>query len=364
MKAKRAFLACGMAVIVAFSLCVPAVAQAATKVTLKAGATKSVTLYQNISAKKKVTLVAKGQKAANGTWKSSNKKVATVKLGKVTAKKAGRATITVTYGKKAYKAKVVVKKVALNKTKAALTVGDSATLKLTGDTIKKVSSGNKAVVTAKKKSGTKVVITGKGVGTASVTVVCKAGKKLTCKVTVAPIPVTSVSFGKTSLVVKRGESAANPATVKPDNATEQGITYTSSDKAVATVDASGTVKGIGYGRATITATTVDGKKTATCAVGVLNVTSSELKGILNNMKSDEVYQAIQDTSKNESSNLESYVSAVIQASGASVDTASTLEVLEAMGVTDETLAESGYNPADVTKAQIETMRRLALASLK
>ena len=52
-------------------------------------------------------------------WSSSNKKVATVsKRGKVTGKKAGKATITAQIGKKKYKCKIIVKKKAVvNQTK-------------------------------------------------------------------------------------------------------------------------------------------------------------------------------------------------------------------------------------------------------
>lgn len=77
-------------------------AQAASKV--KLNKTK-VTLYKG----KTTTLKVKGTKK-KVTWTSSNKKVATVnKKGKVTAKKAGTATITAKVGGKKYKCKVTVK---------------------------------------------------------------------------------------------------------------------------------------------------------------------------------------------------------------------------------------------------------------
>lgn len=61
---------------------------------------------------KTVTLKLKNNKK-KVKWSSSNKKVATVsKKGKVTGKKAGKATITAKVGKKKYKCKVTVKKVA------------------------------------------------------------------------------------------------------------------------------------------------------------------------------------------------------------------------------------------------------------
>lgn len=58
---------------------------------------------------KTVQLKLKGT-AKKVTWTSSNKKIATVtKKGKVTAKKAGKATITAKAGKKKYKCKIIVK---------------------------------------------------------------------------------------------------------------------------------------------------------------------------------------------------------------------------------------------------------------
>lgn len=67
-----------------------------TKVSLKRG--KSITL--------KATTIPKKSKV---TWKTSNKKVATVKNGKVTAKGKGTATITAKAGKSSVKCKVTVK---------------------------------------------------------------------------------------------------------------------------------------------------------------------------------------------------------------------------------------------------------------
>ena len=57
------------------------------------------------------------------------------------------------------------------------------------------------------------------------------------------------------------------ATVNPGNASNKTVSWTSSNTAVATVDANGKVKAVGGGEATITATTHNGK-TATCAVTV------------------------------------------------------------------------------------------------
>ncbi|RRD54788.1 Ig-like domain-containing protein, partial [Tannerella forsythia] len=63
----------------------------------------------------------------------------------------------------------------------------------------------------------------------------------------------------------------------PATATNKKVTWTSSNTAVATVDGSGTVKGIAPGTATITVKTVDGGKTATAAVTVKAATVPTVK---------------------------------------------------------------------------------------
>jgi uncharacterized repeat protein (TIGR02543 family) len=58
------------------------------------------------------------------------------------------------------------------------------------------------------------------------------------------------------------------ATVLPENVTNKNVTWTSSDANIATVDNTGTVTGVSEGTASITVTTQDGNKTATCNVKV------------------------------------------------------------------------------------------------
>ncbi len=82
---------------------------------------------------------------------------------------------------------------------------------------------------------------------------------------------TGITLDKTSLTVKEAESGTITATVKPDNATDKTVTWTSSNTAVATVSG-GTVTGISKGTATITAKTSN-NLTATCSVTVTENTS-------------------------------------------------------------------------------------------
>jgi uncharacterized protein YjdB len=217
-------------------------------------------------------------KAANKkvTFKSSNTKVATVNktTGKIKALKPGKATITVTStdGKKTAKCVVtVVKKTAKIKTLKAfkpvgLLVGKTAQVKpkitptkATG-IIYKYSSSKKSVATIDKAG----VITALKKGTTTITV--KAGNKTQkFKVTVGTVLPTKIALNKKSVLIKA--KATTKLTVKwsPTKASPKTVTWTSSNKRVATVDKNGKVKAIKKGRCTITATTWNGKA-AKCTV--------------------------------------------------------------------------------------------------
>ncbi len=217
------------------------------------------------------------------TWSSSNTSIATVSSsGIVTAKAAGSATITVTTndgGKTAtcsvtvQAQTVAVTGVSLNKTSLSMTVGDTQTLTATvtpsNATDKSVtwSSSNTSIATVSS-SG---VVTAKAAGSATITVTTNdGGKKATCSVTVQAqtVSVTGVSLDKTSLSMTVGDTQSLTATVTPSNATDKSVTWSSSNSSVATVSTSGVVTAKAAGSATITVTTNDGGKTATCSVTV------------------------------------------------------------------------------------------------
>lgn len=83
------------------------------------------------------------------------------------------------------------------------------------------------------------------------------------------IAVTSVELDKANLTLRPEETATLVATVKPDNATDKTVTWTSSDTSIATVDETGKVTAIKDGSATITAKA--GEKTAECKVEVSSI---------------------------------------------------------------------------------------------
>lgn len=121
---------------------------------------------------------------------------------------------------------------------------------------------------------TVVAVTRKGaiealsVGKATITVTSVIGKyTATCDVVVDPIAVTGISLDKTSHAMNVGETVTLTATVTPANASDPSYTWASSNEEVATV-ANGVVTGVDEGEATITATTKDGNKVASCKVTV------------------------------------------------------------------------------------------------
>ena len=225
-------------------------------------------------------------------WTSTDGSIASVDNGRVTALKPGNTTIRAKSddgGKTAtcqvtVKAKVYnVESVSLDKTNITLTEGDSKTLTATvypdNATNKNVSWSSSDESVAAVSNGT---VTALKAGTATITVTTEnGGKTATCQVTVNAriYNVESVSLDKTNITLTEGDSETLIATVYPDNATNKNVSWKSSNTSVATVN-NGVVTAIKAGTATITVTTEDGGKTATCQVTVkakqINVTSIKI----------------------------------------------------------------------------------------
>ena len=81
------------------------------------------------------------------------------------------------------------------------------------------------------------------------------------------VSVTGVSLSETSITINVGETVTLKATVTPANATDQTVSWASSDAGVASVNG-GSVTGVKAGTATIAVKTNDGGRTATCTVTV------------------------------------------------------------------------------------------------
>ena len=231
------------------------------------------------TAKLKATVLPNNAYNKSVTWKSNNTKVVTVdKNGKIKATtnkgttyvnaiaKDGRkirTRILVVVGKK-------VKKITLNKTSVTLNRGAKnrtfqlkKAIKNKNATYKGVSwySSNKNVATVN--SNGKVTI--KHRGKVVITVKAKDGsnKSAKCKFTVKQL-VTKLSYNNKKQVkeVYKNKTIKFAVTVAPSNANNKKLTYSSSNKKVATVNSKGVIKGIKAGTVTITAKAKDGSRKA------------------------------------------------------------------------------------------------------
>lgn len=115
-------------------------------------------------------------------------------------------------------------------------------------------------------------ITAVAAGEADITAsVVDTGLAATCHVIVTPA-IESLDISKSSMTMKPGATNTLSVTVSPEDANISGMTWTSSDEAVATVDQEGNVTAVADGTATITATI--GETTASCDVTVSSKTSN------------------------------------------------------------------------------------------
>lgn len=249
--------------------------------------TSELSLVVGASSKIEITSLPTGVTKDMLTYKSSNEKIITVdENGKIKALKAGNSIITITTPSGetvevkviSTKEEVKVTGVSLNKNKLTLNVGDTSKLVAT---IKPSNATNKNVTW--KSSNTAVVkVSGNGkiealkVGTATITVTTKDGNyKATCTITVtkkdvqvSTIAVTGITLNKVSLELLEGASETLVATIKPTDATNKGVTWSSSNTSVAKIDQNGKITAIASGATTITVTTKDGGYKATCIVVV------------------------------------------------------------------------------------------------
>lgn len=240
----------------------PTVKLTATKLALKTK--QSVTV--------RATGLAKGDYVKS--WTSSKKSVATVdKNGKITAtSKEGTAVITVTLASgKTAKVTVTVKMIRTTKlTKVpktlSLTTGKKYTLKPV------VTPSNSQEKVTYKSSNTKIatvsstgVITAKKVGKVTITV--QSGKqKATVTLTVKKAPaLKAIKNVPTKKTITKGKTYTLKPQLYPSGAIAK-ITYTTSNKSIATVDSKGKITAKKKGTAVITVKA--GKFTAKCKVTV------------------------------------------------------------------------------------------------
>lgn len=210
------------------------------------------------------------------TYTSKDRKIATVtSSGKITGKKAGKTTITIKSGDGKASTKITVIVPSVSVTKVTLTAPSNIKTLDVGNTVKLtaiVTPNNATVKTVSYKSDNEKIaavdaegnVKAIAPGTAKITATTLDGGKTATytitvnPITVNPIKVTSITLTAAGSSLAVGETLDVKATVKPDNAAYKKVTWNSSDKSVATVDANGKVAAIAAGTTKITAKAADG----------------------------------------------------------------------------------------------------------
>ena len=178
---------------------------------------------------------------------------------------------------------IPVEGIALNMQEVTLKIGETTTLEAS---ITPDNATNKNVTWSSEDSDIASVdkdgeVTAKGEGKTTITVTTADGQKTaTCEVTVIEeqdpdpepdpeeIAVEGISLNIQNITLKIGETTTLEASITPDNATNKNVIWSSEDIDIASVDEDGKVTAKEVGKTTITVTTEDGQKTATCEVTV------------------------------------------------------------------------------------------------
>lgn len=267
---------------------------------------KNVTLDKGNTANIVATVTPENASNKNVTWSSSDENIAKVVNGALTGISEGTATITVTTedGGKTDTCTVTVTEnepeevinvtgvelvfenfegefgVKWNEEEQYLRLGINSTLiynaKVTPEnaTNKNITWSSSDENIAKVSNG---VITGVAEGTATITVTTEDGNK-TASITVKvepTIPVESVTLNKEELEMQVGDETNLVVSFNPSNASNKNVRWTSSDEKVATISETGIIKAVAEGKTTITVTSEDGNKTATCELTVVKKTNSD-----------------------------------------------------------------------------------------
>ena len=231
----------------------------------------------------------------NVTWTSSNPDVATVnENGVVTAAGEGNATITVTTVDGGYQATCIisvsnenhVSGVSLNKSQLNLRIGETEQLTATvypeDATDKRLlwESSDSSIATVSD-NGT---VRGKSKGTAIIVVTTiDGGHQSTCEVNVSSVQGEEITLNKKDLGLYLLDQTCSysddvdvttyqlKATVKPEDASNKNVIWSSDDPSVATVDENGLVTAVGEGETRIIACLEDNQYISSrCNVKVTN----------------------------------------------------------------------------------------------
>ena len=242
--------------------------------------TDRVVIEQGEALKLSKKLKTKNVNVQDIKWTSSNEKTATIENGVLKTHGTGTVEITASYKDftttfkvTVASANVKISKISVKPAKKVLYTGDKITLEATVkakpdlEVNKKVifESSNESVATVSSKGVVKAL----KAGTATITVksLTDPNKVAKCNLVVKQL-VTGIKMQESKeLYVK--DTFTLEAAITPADATNKKLTWTTSNKNIATVNSKGVVKALKAGTATITAKATDGSKvSATCVVTV------------------------------------------------------------------------------------------------
>ena len=285
-------------------------------------------------------------------WTVNKEGIVTVDGGKVKAVAAGTAIVSAqnksgtVYASCTIVVEEVVNSVKLNKNTLELTVGETETLTVTVDP---TTAADKLVWKCDPVGVVQLVdgkVTALAAGTATVTVSDPTGAKSdSCAVTVYAT-ATEITLDKTAADMYVGDEQTIVATVVPQGT--KAVTFDSSDKEVATVDANGKIVAVAAGTASITAN-LDGIK-QTCVVTVYNkVTEITLDVQELALYTGETHKLVVSTTPSDNVKAPKFTSANDEV--ATVDTDGTITVVGA-GTTTITVTIDGVT-ANVTVSAVK-----------
>lgn len=259
---------------------------------------KNVTLDKGNTASIVATVKPENASNKNVTWSSSDENVAKVVNGVVTGIGEGTAIITVTTddggktdtctvtvndNKQVEEIPVTGVKFDINLAEGVSLVVNKGTTYTVEATVLPENATNKNITwSSSDENIIKIangVITAIEEGTATITVTTVDGNK-TASITVKVVsnevvPVENVSLNKKTLEIEVGTETNLEVTFNPSDASNKNVRWTSSDEKVATISEAGIIKALAEGKTTITVTSEDGNKTATCELTVVKKTNSD-----------------------------------------------------------------------------------------
>ena len=234
------------------------------------------------------------------TWTTSDSKIATVENGLVTGIKEGTAVITaqqiingiVKTATCTVYVQASVEDVTLDPEEITLGIGKYETIQasvkpssLSGVSLKWVSS-NEDIVKITETGKLSVTVQGVAGGSAVISAINQDNVVVGFTSVTVLQPVEGMTLSETEVTSRIGDKVQLRATITPDNATNQEVTWKSSNEKVATVSNNGLVTMKAAGTASIICTSVDNPSVqAFCNVTVLKAVS----GVELDIESREMY---------------------------------------------------------------------------